>query len=61
LRKLQVKTRRLALLGGSRALYFQLKTEFAISFEGRKIFNPRQKPRKSPKIWAFSVGLTASQ
>jgi hypothetical protein len=37
-RKLQVRARRLASLGGSRVLYFRLKTEFAISFEGKKNF-----------------------
>ena len=27
------------------------------NFGGRKFFNPKQKPRKSPKIWAFSIWL----
>jgi hypothetical protein len=52
---LQVRARRLAVLGSSRVLYFRLKTEFAISFEGEKNFNPIRKPRKSPEIWVFSA------
>ena len=34
---------------------FGSKQNSRFRLRGRKIFNPIQKPRKSPKIWAFSV------
>jgi hypothetical protein len=55
---LQVGDSRLASLGGQNVLYFGLKNELAVLHSGkRKFFNPIQKPRKSPKTWAFSVAL----